>query len=126
MDDINFSINVKTIQDAIGKTANEAAAKAFDGWEIQEKIRKQVGEAIVEESLMTAVRDAVKQIDMGEVTRALANELQITVKNSIISLMRESVAGIIFSIRMGDRFVEDKKKREIINDIKAEISSDSK
>ena len=95
------------IQEAIQDSANKAISEALSGYGVQRAIGEIISEHVATGIIGEAILNAVKDIDLKQITQNIASELQQAIVVSTISVMREGAVDMVCNIRGIDKYAKD-------------------
>lgn len=117
---MEFELDEKAISEALNKVGASAIENALSSHNVKSVIEERVADTLIAGTLAEALEKAVEQMNMKELTTALANQLARTVTATAVSMIREQTVELLFTLKGGQSYDsdKDKKKEEIRQSIK--------
>ena len=105
---MKVELSEEVIEQSLASSVDTAVANAFTSYDVRRVIEQRIGEEVIGGALAKALTDAMDNIDMGNLTQALAEQLSRTVIASTVTLLRSQCVELIYKLRGHQEYEKDK------------------
>jgi hypothetical protein len=118
---MQLELNQALIDAAVNENINKAVCEALGGYEVKQGIAKAISSEVADGVLADAIKKAVSQLNLENLSCALAKEIEKAATRATVSFLQEGLVTAVCKLRgIGDYSPDDEKKREAV---KAELFS---
>ena len=109
---MQIKIDPKVVEEELNKSVEQSIRDAFRTYEVGKAIQEQVADKVIGGALSMAINEAIKKVDLSQLTNELAKQMQKTMTSSTILMLREQTVELMFRLSGGNDYDSDKDAKK--------------
>ena len=110
--EMQIKIDPKVVEEELNKSVEQTIRDAFRTYEVGKAIQEQVADKVIGGALFMAINEAIKKVDLSQLTNELAKQMQKTMTSSTILMLREQTVELMFRLSGGNDYDSDKDAKK--------------